>query len=262
MTYDEFSRTTLGRTGLRVGRLGVSASYGVPAAAVERAFDEGVNYLYWGSRRLGGFADALRHLAPQRERFVLVLQSYSRVAALVGWSIERALKSVRLDHADILLLGMWNKPVPPRMLDAARKLRERGLVRFLAVSTHKRPLVPSIAEGRDFDVIHFRYNAAHTGAEREIFPNLPDGNRPGMVAFTATSWRQLLKAKNVPHGEKPPTAADCYRYVLSRPEVNVCLTGPANAAQMDQALDALRRGPMSKSELEWMRRIGKLAAGK
>jgi len=148
------------------------------------------------------------------------------------------------------------------MLDAARKLRERGLVRFLAVSTHKRSLVPKIAEGRDFDVIHFRYNAAHPGAEREIFPNLPDENRPGLVAFTATSWRQLLKAKNVPRGEKPAAAADCYRYVLSRPEVNVCMTGPADAAQMDQALEALRRGPMSTADLEWMRRIGKLTAGK
>ena len=82
------------------------------------------------------------------------------------------------------------------------------------------------------------------------------------MAFTATSWRQLLKAKNVPRGEKPPTAADCYRYVLSRPEVNVCVTGPANAAQMDQALEALKRGPMPVSELEWMCRIGKAAAGK
>ena len=35
---------TLGRTGLQVGRLGMAAGYGVPAAAVERAFERGVNY--------------------------------------------------------------------------------------------------------------------------------------------------------------------------------------------------------------------------
>jgi len=39
-----FEHTSLGGTGLQVGRLGVSASYGVPAEAVERAFDAGVNY--------------------------------------------------------------------------------------------------------------------------------------------------------------------------------------------------------------------------
>jgi hypothetical protein len=40
-----FDSVTLGRTGLRAGRLGIAASYGVPAEAVERAFERGVNYL-------------------------------------------------------------------------------------------------------------------------------------------------------------------------------------------------------------------------
>jgi aryl-alcohol dehydrogenase-like predicted oxidoreductase len=109
-------RATLGRTGLRVGRLGVAASYGVPAAAVERAFEQGVNYFYWGTFRHGGFGEAIRHLAPQRDRFILVIQSYARIAGLMGWSVERALRALRLDHADVLLLGLWNKPVPARII--------------------------------------------------------------------------------------------------------------------------------------------------
>jgi len=117
-----FETRLLGRTGLKVGRLGVAASYGVPAAAVERAVEQGVNYLYWGSMRRSGFADAIRNLAPQRERLVVVVQSYSRIGALVGWSVERALKALRLDYADVLLLGIWNRPIPPRILDACRSL--------------------------------------------------------------------------------------------------------------------------------------------
>lgn len=247
---------TLGRTGLRVGRLGVSASYGVPAAAVERAFEQGVNYLYWGSMRRSGFADAIRHLSPRRDRFVLVLQSYSRLAGLLGWSIERGLRAVRLDYADVLLLGLWNKPVPPRILDAARRLRDRGLVRFLAVSCHHRPFVPELAASPDCDIVHFRYNAAHPGAETDIFPRLPAANRAGMVAYTATSWGQLLKSSKIPRGERVPSGSDCYRFVLARPEVDVCLTGPANAEQMDEALKVLNRRPMDEDELAWMRRVG------
>jgi aryl-alcohol dehydrogenase-like predicted oxidoreductase len=79
---------------------------------------------------------------------------------------------VHYDYADILLLGLWNKPVAHRILDAARKLRERGLVRYLAVSPHTRKLVPAIAAARDFDLVHFRYNAAHPGAGTDIFPHL------------------------------------------------------------------------------------------
>jgi len=42
----------------------------------------------------------------------------------------------------------------------------------------------------------------------------------------------------------------------------VCLSGPANPAQMEAALDALRRGPMTQLELAWMQRVGRAVAGK
>lgn len=264
-----FAQSVLGRTGLKVGRLGISASYGVPGEALERAFERGVNYIYWGSRRLASFGEGLKRLRPQRDKFVVVIQSYTRAAGLMAWSLERALRALSFDHADALLLGMWNKPVPARILDAARALKQRGLVRFLAVSTHQRTLVPNIAAANDFDIVHFRYNAAHPGAEEDIFPNLPANGRPGMVSFTATSWGQLLgsapfymRARPLPKGERVPTSTDCYRFVLSRPEVDVCLTGPSNAARMDEALEALRRGPMTTDELDWMRRVGRAVAGK
>ena len=79
-----FDRAVLGRTGLEVGRLGLSASYGAPASAVERAFEHGVNYFYWGASGARSLANGLRRLAPRRDRFLLVLQSYSPFAALSG----------------------------------------------------------------------------------------------------------------------------------------------------------------------------------
>ena len=270
-TMRSFTRAVLGRTGRQVTRLGVSSGYGVPGDPMERAFERGVNYLYWGTRRSDTFGAALRRLGPRRDQFVLVIQSYTSIAPMVGWSLERALRALRFDYTDILLLGLWNRPVTPQILDAARVLKERGLVRYLAVSTHKRSLVPGIAAGRDFDVVHFRYNAAHPGAETDIFPHLPEDGRPGLTAFTATSWGQLLGkgmlqgvagSRALPKGERIPTATDCYRYVLTRPEVDVCMSGPKDAAQMEQALEALRLGPMSEDELAWMRRVGRAVSGK
>jgi aryl-alcohol dehydrogenase-like predicted oxidoreductase len=250
-------RRILGRTGLQAGRLGMSASYGVPASAVERAFERGVNYLYWGSFRRGAFAQALRNLKPQRDRMVLVLQSYSRSAALMGPSVELALRKLKFDFADVLLLGLWNHKPAPRILNAARKLRERGLIRHIAISTHHRPLVSDLAADDDVGIVHVRYNAVHPGAEREVFPALAtQPGRPGTVAFTATSWRQLMDKKRVPSGERVPTAIDCYRFVLSNPAVDVCMTGPSTAAHADEALRAIDLGPMTEDELAWMRRVG------
>ena len=64
------SRSLLGRTGIEAARLGVSAGYGVAGDAVERAFERGVNYLHWGSRRSATFAAALRRLRSRRDEFV------------------------------------------------------------------------------------------------------------------------------------------------------------------------------------------------
>jgi len=257
-----FERAMLGRTGIDVCRIGLASSYGAPASVVERAFDEGVNYFYWGSLRRGGFGEGLRALAPRRGRFLLVTQSYSRVAALVGLSLERALRTLRFDYTDVLLLGLWNGMPPPRILDACQKLRERGLVRRVAVSTHNRPLIARLASDPQFDIFHVRYNAVHRGAEREVFAHARGEDWPGIVSFTATCWRQLLDRKRVPAGERAPTAADCYRFVLSHPAVSVCMTGPADAGQFEEAVKALRGGPMGEDELGWMRRVGDAIYGR
>ena len=257
----DWSHATLGRTGRDVCRLGISASYGVPAAGVRMAFDRGVNYFYFGTIRRAGFAQALRELRPCRDRMCLIVQSYSRLASLIAPSLERALHAIGYDYADALLLGLWYRPVYPRILDACRKLRERGLIRHIALSVHKRPLIPQLSAG-DLDIFHVRYNAVHTGAERDVFPALPrDIPRPGIVAFTATSWGQLLKPGKIPPGEPVPTASDCYRFVMSHPDVDVCMTGPSTEQHVREMLCALDRGPMEEQELAWMRRVGQAIYG-
>lgn len=258
-----WEKTTLGRTRREVGRLGISASYGVPAKPVEEAYERGVNYLYFGTFRRGGFTQALRNLKPKRDGMFLVVQSYSRLGSLIAPSLEMALRKIGYEYADALLLGMWNQEARGGILDACRKLRDRGLIRHIALSTHNRPLVAKLAAS-DIDVFHVRYNAVHTGAEREVFPQLAamNGSRPGLVAFTATSWRQLLKPGKIPHGERVPGAADCYRFVLTNPAIDVCMTGPANEEQARAALEALERGAMKEDELAWMRRVGASIYGK
>ena len=108
------------------------------------------------------------------------------------------------------------------------------------------------------DVFMVRYNAAHRGAETEIFPHLPAENRPGVTTYTATRWGQLLKPAKMPPAdrERPLTAAECYRFVLTSPHVDLCMTGPSSAAHLEEALKALDAGPLSDEELARARRIG------
>jgi aryl-alcohol dehydrogenase-like predicted oxidoreductase len=250
----------LGRTGLRVSRLGIGASYGVGAAAIERAFHEhGVNVFYWGSIRRAGMREAVRRLArADRDRIVVALQSYDRSGVFLKPMFERGCHALGLDRADLLILG-WHQSRPSsRILDAALDLKSRGRVRFLALSGHHRPLIGELAAdpAQPFDVLLFRYNAVHRGAETEILPRLGGEGRPGTVAYTATCWGRLLDPKRMPLGEPPPRAADCYRFALSDPRVDAVLCGPKDDGELDEAVRTLDLGPLDPGVVERLRRIG------
>jgi aryl-alcohol dehydrogenase-like predicted oxidoreductase len=256
----------LGCTGLKVGRLGMGSSYGAPAAGFEEAFECGCNYFYWGALRRGGMAQAIRNLCGrgQREKLVIVIQSFARLPSLIETFCGRALRTLGLEAADVLLLGWHNRQPSERILECAQALKDQGMFRFLGLSSHNRKLFSELAQEGVFDIFHVRYNAVHRGAEAEVFSafqkQAPEV-RPGLVAFTATRWGQLLKQKNMPPGETALTAADCYRFVLSHPVVDVCLAGPRNQAQMQEALRTLDLGPLQAQDMARLKRVGDYLKG-
>jgi len=257
---DLHAPTILGRTGLTVSRLGLSSGYGVPASAVVRAFhDHGVNFFHWSTRGGSQLTTALRQLIPQqRDRLVIALHHYARPGWYLRWAVERRLLALGVDNIDLLLLGAHPRRPGRALLEAARQLQTQGKVRFLGLSGHRRQLFGELSKdlANPFDVFMVRYNAAHRGAENDVFPLLPQSERPGIVSYTATSWGALLKPRGLPKGEAPLSATDCYRFVLTNPHVDVCLFGPRNDEQLDQALLTLDRGALSQPELARVQRIG------
>ncbi len=249
-------KVVLGRSGLRVSRLGVGSTYGVSESACKRAFDAGVNYFFWGSVRTPAMGAAIRDLARgHRHELVVVLQCYARWPWMVRRSVEQGLRQLGLDHADVLLLG-WHETVPSRAtLAAVEELKQQGKFRSLGISSHQRSLLRTFASDDRYDVIHIRYNAAHPGAETDVFPHMGD-RPPGVASFTNTRWGDLLRARNMPAGHAPPSVVDCYRFVLSSPHVQVAICGPSTDAEMAESLGVLDRGPMDADEMDRMRRIG------
>ena len=252
-----FEPTILGRTGLKVGRIGISAAYGAPAKAIEEAFECGANYFYWGALRRGMMAEGIRRLVKKnREKMVVVIQNYWPWAMLLPKSLKRALKELNTDYADILLFSSLRRRLNQRAVDAALKLKDKGLIRHLGMACHHRPRFAEMEKEKIFDVFHVRYNAVHRGAEKDVFPLLPEKEGPGIITFTATCHTKLLRRNYVPKNEQPPKAIDCYRFVLSHPSVHLCVSGAQNLEQTRQALRVLELGPMSEKELAWIRRVG------
>jgi aryl-alcohol dehydrogenase-like predicted oxidoreductase len=255
MSFGE--RVVLGASGLEVPRMGVGADAGVPAKALEWAFERGVNYFYWGSRRRKGMAEAIRNLAPRsREKMIIALQSYDFSGLAFEHTFARGLRQLGIDYADVFILGMRNKTVPARILDKAVSLKERGLVRHLCVSAHDRSAYRDHLQRRVFDLIMVRYNAAHRGAETEVFPLLGQDGPPGVICFNSTRWGHLFNPRWMPEGERTPRPVDLYRYVLSNPHVHMVLTAPKTMEQMKEDLGTLDCGPVTEDERSWLERIG------
>jgi aryl-alcohol dehydrogenase-like predicted oxidoreductase len=172
--------------------------------------------------------------------------------------VEKRLRQFRTDAIDVFhFLGVM-KPdeFPPAVLEQLLRLKEDGLVKAVGISCHDRSFAGHLAASGDLDVVMIRYNAAHRGAEQEVFPSTALHD-VGVVSYTATRWTYLLRRpKGWPGSERIPTAGEAYRFVLSDPHVDVCLTAPRNLAQLEENLSALGRGPLSEAEMAFMRRFG------
>ena len=258
-----WDKRAFGATGLEVSALGLGSSYGLSADDVERAYDRGVNLMFWGARRRDDFGRGIARIAAKdREGMVLAVQSYTRVASLMRPSLECALRSLGTDHVDMLCLAWWDEVPPERILDAALQLKDEGKVRHVLISCHHRPSFAKMLEVPGLEAIMLRYNAAHPGAEDDVFALPAFRSRdPGVLAFTATRWGSLINPKLVPPGEPTPRASDCYRFALSNPHVHATLAGPKNGQELDEAMAALDRGPLSDDEMAWMRRVGQAVRG-
>jgi aryl-alcohol dehydrogenase-like predicted oxidoreductase len=246
-----------------VHRLGLAMNMGIDADGLGAALERGVNYFFWTRFRTGHLVPVLKQaLARDRERYVVVTgPTFGFFRGSVRGRCEAALRELGTEYLDVLQLFWLGKTAAwtPAVVDELVKLKAEGKVRAIGVSIHDRERAGRLAEDSVIDLFMLRYNAAHPGAERDVFPHL--GKRhPTVVAYTATSWRRLLKKPRGWDGA-PMTAGDCYRFCLSSPHVDLVLSGPANRKELEDNLAALEKGPLSAEEDAWMRRFGQVVHG-
>ena len=169
------------------------------------------------------------------------------------------LKKLGTDYLDVFQLFWLGRTSAwtPSTIEALVSLRESGKVRSIGVSIHDRKRAGKLAENSPLDMLMVRYNAAHTGAEQDIFPHLAK-RKPTIVAYTATRWRGLLKRPKDWSGPVM-TEYDCYRFCLSNPHVDLVLTGPKNRQQLQENLRNFHeKGPLSEDENGWIRDFGQI----
>jgi aryl-alcohol dehydrogenase-like predicted oxidoreductase len=271
MNETEFSHTHLPAIGKRVLRLGVASNYGLDTAGVHHAAERGVNFWFWSPRHKRMTPALKQLLARDRERHVVAaITALGLSARGVRSYVDKTRKLLGIDQLDLVLLSWLGRTsrFSPAIQEELVRLRDQGAVRAVGTSIHDRVRAGELARDSVLDALMIRYNAAHPGAEQDIFPHL-EKRQPLVISYTTTCWRQLLKPlKGIemepwpgpsPAGASiPPLTPElCYRFVLGSPHLHVALTAPANRTQLDQNLDVLNAGPLSEAEDAWVRQYGR-----
>jgi aryl-alcohol dehydrogenase-like predicted oxidoreductase len=245
--------------GFPVCRLGL-ASYGRNAITpddVLSAVDRGVNFLNWqglaeGASDGDAFTTAISSLGTRRPSVAVCAQFGARNEADATTELRSVLAALRTDYIDVLTLYYVERAYEWEELTATsgaiaylRDAKRDGAVRRIGITSHQRTLAAKMAKSGLLDTIMIRYNAAHRGAERDVFPVTQPLRLP-VIAYTALRWGALLRTTpDDPAGYSVPRAPDWYRFVLQQPAVAVALSAPQTRAELEENLRVLKaEGPL------------------
>jgi predicted aldo/keto reductase-like oxidoreductase len=226
-------------------------------ADVLHAVDRGVDFLNWCGAP-DALSETIASLGPRREQVVVCVQFEARTAAEAKDELARILDQLRTDYVDVLTFYYveaaeeWEQiRGPAGALEYCALARQAGRVRLLGLTSHQRPLAAGIAQGGELDLLMLRYNAAHRGAEQDVFPTTQALGMP-VVVYTCLRWGALLRGTpDDPPGFVPARPPAWYRFALQHPAVTVALMAPDSRAELDEDLEVLEaRSPLSAEEYE------------
>jgi predicted aldo/keto reductase-like oxidoreductase len=231
---------------------------------IRLALERGVNFLNWC-----GSPDALSRtiagLKGRRREVVVCVQFEARRAKDAERELPHILAELHTDYVDVLTfyyveeLSEWQEiSGPDGALAFCRQAQQAGRVRLLGLTSHQRKLAARVAASGLIDMLMIRYNAAHRGAETEVFPVTGPRNMP-VVVYTCLRWGALLQSTpDDPRGFAVPRAPAWYSFALQHPGVSVALMAPENRAELEEDLTALDRGePLTAAEFEVLAEHGR-----
>jgi predicted aldo/keto reductase-like oxidoreductase len=262
--------TTLGRTGLKVSRLGFGAmrlpmngeqvndELAIPM--IHRAFEAGVTYMDTAvfycnqdSQRVVGKA-----LKGWREKVVLSTKNHCFEADEKAWwtHLENSLERLDVETIDIynthgINAQKYDEFVVPHISKWLDRAKEQGLIRHICTSFHgSREFFRRMVDDGRFETVTIQYNMLNREFEDEIAYAKAAGM--GIVVMGPVGGGRLggdseVLAKLVPDIKRIPELA--LRFVLANPNVDIALSGMSTLEQVIENAEAASiETPLTEAE--------------
>jgi len=260
----------LGKTGLAVTEISVGAMNCSDPAVLRRAFDLGVNYVDTAHCYMGpGVNEGVVRRAVKgiRDKVIIATKSHHDSADKMVASVEESLKALGTDYIDIIQVHGVSSPQDIHhegTLEASRRLKKSGKVRFNAVTAHSNmaAILNELADTQNYDTALVSYNFSLAG-DKDLAAALEkagrakeiqkaaesagsDEERKAAVAEARKTAIGIVAMKTQQGGYKveglaisPHQAA--LRWVLRNPNVATCVPGITSIQQAEENFEAMSK---------------------
>ena len=240
--------TTLGKTGLRVSRMGFG---GIPIQKVdaavtrklmERLAERGVNYIdtargYTVSESFLG--EALE--GGLRGQFVLATKSMSRTKEAMAKDIETSLHNLRTDYIDLYqvhnpsLAELEQVTAPGGALEALMEAKAAGKIGHIGVTAHMASVFEKALTMDWVETVMFPYNIVETQGEA-LMQRCREQN-VGFICMKPMAGGALEDARLA------------LRFIRQNENVSVVIPGMYDVREIDQNLEAMEDvSPLTEAE--------------
>ncbi len=248
--------TTLGKTGLRISRMGFG---GIPIQKVdakttrtlmEHMMECGINYIdtargYTVSESYLG--EALEGI---REHFVVATKSMARTKEEMARDIDVSLSNLRTDYIDLYqihnpsMADLDKVLAPGGALEALLEAKAAGKIHHIGLTAHLEGVFERALELDWVETIMFPYNLVETQGEKLM--RRCTEKQVGFICMKPLAGGAL---------ENPNLAL---RFIAKNPDVSVVIPGMYDVREMDENLAAVEdEKPLSADELNQIETIRK-----
>ena len=240
---------TLGRTGLKIARLGFG---GIPIQRIDAAGtrelmlwmkEHGINYIdtargYTVSE--GFLGEALEGI---REDFILATKSMSRTKEAMAADVETSLKNLRTNYIDLYQIHNPNLEQLDQVmaeggaLEALEEAKAAGKIGHIGLTAHSVAVFERALELPWVETIMFPYNIVETQGE-ELIARCAEKNI-GFICMKPLAGGAIEDAEAA------------MQFILSNPNVTVVIPGMYSVSELEQNLavtEAMAEGPSAGLE--------------
>jgi aryl-alcohol dehydrogenase-like predicted oxidoreductase len=245
-TAPQFQTGTLGKTGLKVTRVGFGCMVTSDGSVIERAADAGITYFDTARVYSNGNNERMVGAAIKNKRKSIVLSSKSgaktKDEALAH--LDTSLKELGTDWLDIWYLHGKSAPaqVTDDLIEAQQIAKKAGKIRFAGVSTHSGQveLIPWLAKNPAIDVILTAYNFTMEPAMAKAVEGARQAGK-GVVAMKVMAGGFRRVKPGTPLGDKlkrEGALVAALKWVLKNPHIDTTVPSITDMDQLDEDIKA------------------------